>query len=273
MRAPNAAVATVATAKHLPTDTPLPIPSLPSPLADNPQSGVHLPQQARWQIQYSGDLQTDLAVDVFNLDLFDTPAETIATLHQRRVFVMCYFSAGSYEAWRPDALLFPQAALGNELEGWPGEKWLDIRRIDLLAPIMEARLDLARHKSCDGVDPDNVNGYTNESGFPLTADDQKRYNLFLAQAAHRRGLLIGLKNDLEQIAELVSHFDWVLNESCFFYDECEALLPFSQAGKAVFVIEYQRKPSEFCPPALAMNFNALHKKRELDAYRVDCREW
>lgn len=232
-----------------------------------------LPQQVRWQIQYTGELQIDLEVDVFNLDLFDAPSEVIKALHQRNIFVMCYFSAGSYEEWRPDAHLFPQEVLGEDLQGWPGERWLDIRRLDLLSPIMEARLDLAVSKGCDGVDPDNVDSYIHDTGFPLTADAQKRYNIFLAEAAHRRGLMVGLKNDLEQIPQLVSYFDWALNEECFYYGECERLLPFVQSGKPVFVIEYELEPSDFCPQALQMNFNALHKKWELDSYRVDCQEW
>lgn len=232
-----------------------------------------LPVQARWQIQYTGTLNIDLDVEVFNLDLFDTSKETIEKLHQRGVFVMCYFSAGSYEDWRLDASLFPPEVLGHDMEGWPGERWLDIRRIDLLAPIMEARLDLARSKGCDGVDPDNVDGYTHDTGFPLTAEDQKRYNMFLAASAHQRGLLVGLKNDLAQIPELVSHFDWILNEECFSYAECDLLTPFLQAGKPVFVTEYELQPSDFCPQAVQMNINALYKNWELDAERVDCREW
>ncbi len=229
--------------------------------------------QVRWQIQYTGPLQIDVNADVFNVDLFDTPAETIDRLRRRGVFVMCYFSAGSYEAWRPDAAHFPVDALGKELAGWPGEKWLDIRRIDALAPIMQARLDLAFSKGCDGVDPDNVNGYANDTGFPLTAADQERYNIWLAEAAHQRGLLIGLKSDLDQIPALVSSFDWVLNEECFSYHECDLLLPFLQAGKPVFVIEYELEPAAFCPQVLAMNVNALHKRWQLDAYRTDCCEW
>lgn len=236
-------------------------------------SPARLSRQARWQIQYTGTLQIDVNVDVFNVDLFDTPSETIALLRRRGVFVMCYFSAGSYEDWRPDAALFPPAVLGNEMAGWPGEKWLDIRQIDVLAPIMQARLELAVSKGCDGVDPDNVNGYANDTGFPLTAADQEHYNIFLAEAAHQRGLLIGLKNDLDQIPVLVSHFDWALNEECFSYHECDLLLPFLHAGKPVFVIEYELEPAVFCPQALAMNVNALHKHWQLDAYRVDCREW
>lgn len=255
---------------------PMNVPSSSSPavsasIAHTPRPD--LPQQARWQIQYTGDLKLDLDIEVFNLDLFDTSPEDIALLHQRGVFVMCYFSAGSYEDWRSDAHLFPADVLGAAMAGWPGERWLDIRRVDLLTPIMEARLDLARAKGCDGVDPDNVNGYVNETGFSLTAADQQRYNIWLATSAHQRGLFIGLKNDGEQSEALVPYFDWALNESCFFYDECDSLQPFLRSGKPVFVIEYHLEPELFCETANQMNVNALHKRRDLDAYRVDCREW
>jgi len=232
-----------------------------------------LPQKVSWQIQYTGKLDINLDVDVFNLDLFDTPLNIIEALHRRGVFVMCYFSAGSYEDWRPDSSRFPPEVLGKDMEGWPGEKWLDIRRLDLLAPIMEARLELAAQKGCDGVDPDNVDGYTHDTGFPLTYNDQITYNVFLAQAAHSRGLAIGLKNDLKQIPDLLRYFDWILNEECFTYQECNQLLPFVQAGKPVFVIEYELLPQEFCPQANQMRFNALHKNRELDAYRTDCQQF
>jgi len=238
--------------------TPAPTPALP-------------PRYARWQVQYTGTLDLTPAVDLFNLDLFDTPAETIAALHERGVFVMCYFSAGSWEEWRPDAGRFPPEVLGAEMASWPGERWLDVRRLDLLQPLLAARLDLARAKGCDGVDPDNVNGYQQATGFPITAEAQLAYNRWLAEAAHARGLSVGLKNDLEQIPDLLPWFDWALNESCFTYDECELLLPFVEAGKPVFVIEYNQAPEVFCPQALAWGFNALYKHLNLDAYRVDCR--
>ena len=59
--------------------------------------------------------------------------------------------------------------LGKELDGWPGERWLDVRRWDVLEPILAARFDVCRQKGFDAVEPDNVDGYANESGFPLTA--------------------------------------------------------------------------------------------------------
>jgi hypothetical protein len=216
-------------------------------------------------------MEYSLDVDMFNLDLFDTETQVIADLKDRGVFVMCYFSAGSHEDWRPDADKIPRETLGKPMEGWEGETWLDIRQIDALKPVMESRLDLALAKGCDGVDPDNVNGYENDTGFPLTYDDQIAFNIFLANTAHERGLLIGLKNDLGQIEDLLPYFDWMINEECFSFNECDLLLPFTKMGKPVFVIEYELLPQDFCEEANRLGFNALHKNWELDAYRVPCR--
>jgi len=230
-----------------------------------------LPLNASWQIQYSGDLDLSAEADVYNLDLFDTNIEVIDQLHQRGIFVMCYFSAGSYEDWRTDANQFPQDVLGMDMLGWPGEKWLDIRQIQTLKTVMDSRLDLALRKNCDGVDPDNVNGFQNDTGFPLTSADQLAFNIYLADAAHARGLQIGLKNDLDQIPDLLPYFDWALNEECFSFNECQKLMLFVQAGKPVFVIEYELSIEEFCMQANEMNFNALQKNWELDAMRIPCR--
>lgn len=150
---------------------------------------------------------------------------------------MCYFSAGSWENWRPDAQDYPTDILGNDYDGWPGEKWVDIRD-DRLKPILTARLDLARNKGCDGVDPDNVNGYDNDTGFPITAPDQLAFNRWLAQQAHDRGLFIALKNNSNQAADLVNDFDAVVSEECYVHDKCDLFNPFLSANKPVWNIEY-----------------------------------
>lgn len=225
-----------------------------------------------WQWQLAGGaIDTSFDVAMYDVDLFETPAETIAQLHNAGRVVICYFSAGSWEDWRPDAGDFPAAIIGAPLEGWPGENWLDIRSRDVLAPLMAARLDLAVQKGCDGVEPDNVDGYTNESGFDLAYQDQLDYNIWLSEQAHARGLSIGLKNDLNQIPALVEYFDWALNEECPFYDECDLLLPFVEAGKAVFGVEYELSSDEFCPQTNALDFDFLKKNWDLDAWRESCR--
>jgi hypothetical protein len=257
-----------------PQNTHLPLvlrkPSTPTPTPTPPTWWRPAPGIS-WQIQYTGALDLSFDVQMYDLDLFETSQTVIDELHAAGRRVVCYFSAGSWEDWRPDAGQFPESVRGNELEGWPGERWLDIRQMDILGPIMAARLDLAAQKGCDGVDPDNVEGYANDSGFALTAQDQAAYNIWLAAQAHSRGLAVGLKNDLAQIADLINYFDWQLNEQCFQYNECDLLLPFIQAGKPVFGIEYQGDPASFCPQANSMNFDTLVKNLDLDAWRLACR--
>jgi len=224
-----------------------------------------------WQWQLSGTIDDTLEVAMYDLDLFDTPRDLIDRLHARGVVVICYFSAGSHEAWRPDADAFPPEVIGAPLDGWAGERWLDIRT-KAVRTRMRARLERARRSGCDGVEPDNVDGYSNRTGFPLTARDQLSFNRFLARAAHTRGLSVGLKNDLEQVAELEPYFDWALDEECVQYDECDRLAPFISAGKAVFHVEYgdAALAAKICPDANARGFDTLVKHTALDAFRVAC---
>ena len=187
-----------------------------------------------WQWQLKGTLNLSYSVDAYDVDLFDTPASTIAQLHSSGRKVICYFSAGSSEDWRDDYASFKAADMGNALDGWPGERWLDISSANVRS-IMAARLDLAQSKGCDGVEPDNVDGYTNSTGLALTAQQQLDYNRFLATQAHARNLAIGLKNDVDQLATLAPDFDFAVNEQCHEYDECDGYSAFTQANKPVFV--------------------------------------
>jgi hypothetical protein len=214
-------------------------------------------------------IDTSVDAEMFDVDLFETPEEVVEELRLRGRVLICYLSAGAWEEFRPDADAFPDSVLGNS-NGWPGERWLDVRRLDVLGPIMEARLDLCAAKGFDGVEVDNIDGYVNDTGFPLTADDQLAYNRFLADAAHARGLSIGLKNDVEQAASLEPHFDWAINEECALYQECGLLVPFIDAGKAVFHVEYDLDPSEFCALTSQIGFSSMVKRPDLDAWRRPC---
>ena len=237
----------------------------------------HPPVGTTWQWQLTGlPIDSSFAAEMYDIDLFENDAATVAALQAQGRKVICYLSAGSWEDWRPDADAFPSEVLGNDYEGWPGEKWLDIRQIELLAPIMRARLDQCAAKGFDGVEPDNIDAYTSDTGFPLTYQHQLHYNRWLAAEAHARGLSIGLKNDDEQVADLLSHFDWALTEDCFAQDWCSAMAPFVTAGKAVFAAEYTDELSvnqfleQVCPEAELLEFNAILKHRDLDAWRRDC---
>lgn len=223
-----------------------------------------------WQWQLTEPIDTSYNVQMYDVDLNDTPQSTIDQLHSQGRTVICYFSPGSYENWRDDANQFPKIVVGKKYIGWAGEYWLDIRQMGVLAPIMRDRLDLAVAKGCDGVEPDNIHGFTQPTGFPLTYDQQMTYNMWLANEAHIRSLSIGLKNDLEQIPDLVTTYDWTLNEQCYEFDECDLLQPFIAHGKAVFGTEYNTKPADFCLQANAAQYSFIRKHLDLDAWVIPC---
>lgn len=216
-----------------------------------------------YQWQLTGTIDTSVDVQMYDIDLFDTSAAVISKLHADGRVVICYFST-QYENWRPDAKDFPSSALGNALDDWVGEKYVDIRS-SAIRNVMKARLDLAASKGCDGVEPDNVDGYTANTGFPIKAADQLDYNKFLAAEAHKRGLSIGLKNDLDHAAVLMPYFDWALNEQCYQYNECPMLNVFVNAGKAVFNTEYSGSASKICPYMNNLKFTSLIKSLDLGA--------
>ncbi len=235
----------------------------------------------QWQLQpnAAGMLNTTYDVDAYDVDLFETNAAEIAALQAAGRRVICYFSAGSYEGFRPDAGDFPASVLGSPLAGFADERWLDIRS-DAVRQIVSARLDQAVDKGCDCVEPDNVDGYANDSGFDLSAADQLAFNRYVANQAHLRGLCVGLKNDLDQVPQLVEYFDFALNEQCHEYDECELLAPFVAADKAVFNAEYADAfvndaitRAALCAESRAARLQTLVLPLELDdAFRLSCEE-
>jgi hypothetical protein len=227
-----------------------------------------------WQWQLSDPpVDNSLDAQVYDIDLFDNDAAVIRELHSRGRKVICYISVGSWEDWRPDAGDFPDEVLGNNYEGWPGEKWLDIRHIDLLAPILRARLDLCKTKGFDAVEPDNIEIHDNETGFPITYEDQLNYARWLADEAHARGLAIGIKNAPDMVGDSLSFFDFAITEDAYYFNWIKEMLPFIQAGKPVFAAEYTDMDVDFsaaCAWGKKNNVSFILKNRILTAWRQTC---
>jgi endo-alpha-1,4-polygalactosaminidase (GH114 family) len=224
-----------------------------------------------WQWQLQGHVDTSFEVQMYDIDGFEATGSLVSSIHSDGAAAVCYVDVGSWENWRPDAGRFPERVLGRS-NGWKGERWLDIRRMKVLAPLMRERLGMCADKGFDGVELDLVDGYQNRTGFPLSGADQRRYNVFLANEAHRLGLSVALKNDLGQIGALLPYFDYAVNEQCHRYHECDRLDAFVEAGKAVFGVEYGLRTSEFCPKSNDHDFNFLKKDLDLRALpRVPCR--
>jgi hypothetical protein len=245
---------------------------LETPFQPVPTDWWHPAPGLTWQWQLDDEVDTSLEAEVYDIDLYVDQA-VIETLHARGVKVICYISVGSWEDWRPDADQFPPEILGNDYEGWPGERWLDIRRIDLLSPIMSNRLDLCKAKGFDGVEPDNIEIYDNNTGFPISYQKQLAYASWLAEAAHQRGLAIGLKNAPNMVADSLSFFDFAITEDAFYYGWIEKLLPFIKAGKPVFAAEYTDMDVNFkaaCAWGTQHHVSFIQKNRILTAFRITC---
>ncbi|RMY08883.1 hypothetical protein D0866_14701 [Hortaea werneckii] len=203
--------------------------------------------RATWQIVLRHPLELspnapaiEPDVDVFDIDLFDNPASTIDALHRLDKKVVCYFSAGSYEPYRSDSSQFRESDLGEPLDGWPDEKWLDINSPNVRR-IMANRIALARKKGCDAIDPDNIDGYNNDNGLDLEAYDSIKFIRFLSQEALAKGLSIGLKNAAEIVSDIEADVQFSVVEECTEYEECGNFAPFINANKPVFQIEYPSK--------------------------------
>jgi hypothetical protein len=240
-------------------------------------------QGLRWQYQLQGKINTKICTkvfgtpkgtpcvrpDVYVIDLYNhlgTALNTVAVdaIHTLGKKAVCYVSAGSYENWRPDASAYPAGVLAHS-NGWPGERWVDIRQIDVLRPILEARADKCVEAGFDAIDWDNVDGYTNNTGLPLTGADQLAFNTAIADIAHDRGLAVGLKNDLEQLAALKDDFEFAVNEQCHQYQECGWYDDWIAAGKPVLQIEYTGTPKKICAPANLAGRDTIKKSLKLTA--------
>jgi hypothetical protein len=223
---------------------------------------------APWQWQLQGKIDTGVAACFFDVDGFETPQATVAALQRSGRVAICYLDVGSWESYRPDAKRFPRSVLGRRYEGFPDERWLDVAHFHRFAPILERRFRLCAHKGFDAVEPDNLAGFENKTGFPLTAADQLRFNRWVATRVHALGMAVALKNDPQQVPALAGRFDFAIVEQCFQYDECGSYEPFLRRGKAVFEAEYELEPSEYCAAAAALGFSSIRK-----SYGLFARPW
>lgn len=226
-----------------------------------------------WQWQLDGTIDTSFDVDAYDIDLFDTPDDVMDELHGAGRRVICYFDT-AYEPGRPDSAQL-ESYTHNEVEGWPGQFWLDVTEPAVVA-VMHDRLELAASRDCDAVEADDVDSRSNDPGTGITAAEQQAFIRDLADTAHGLGMSFGLKNDLEEIDQLLGDVDFAINEECFEYDECDTLAPFIAANKAVFQTEYTEgslatKGDEVCADANERDLDTLIKHLDLDAPRYSCR--
>ncbi len=231
------------------------------------------PPGARWDWQLTEPLDLDANVEVIDLHPDLVSKADISALKAKGIYTICYVSVGTVEKTSPDGDLFPVEVVGKTYEDWPDEKFLDVRRTDLLVPIMRARFEKCREKGFDAVEPDNMDVHDNESGFVLGPADTIDYVRALAKEAHALGLAIGQKNVPALSAELVGDLDFAITESCHQDGWCADMKPWFDAGKPVLAAEYEDRPLDIdaaCAMARRLPLSMIVKDRDLTARREDC---
>lgn len=261
----------VATATTQPTAMPSPT-SAPSPTATQQpkswwQPKPDAPIHWHWQLSETFVYPRDVLphVTVYDIDGELTSAETVAQLHALGpdIKVICYFDAGVFETYRSDAGRFPKSVIGKADVGWDGSYWLDIRQTDILLPIMRDRMQhWCKDKGFDAIEPDETEVWSNDSGFPITKQQNNAYNQQIAAMAHELGLSVGLKGNTSEAPDLWPYFDWTLNEQCWEYAECDKIRDsFIAHGKAALNIEYNVNPD--CTTANAWHLNSARRDLNL----------
>jgi hypothetical protein len=209
---------------------------------------------------------------LYDIHGFDNPASTVAALHAAGRHADCYIETGAWEDYRPDAAQYPATVLGSSMDGYPSERYVDIRSEAVVA-IVKARVKMCADKGFDAVEPDIDDSYQEATGFPITQADNVKFNTTIANYAHSLGLSIALKNGYEPsfAAAMEPVVDFVLTEQCFEQGNCASYQPFTTAGKAVLAVEYNLDTEDFCTEANRLGFNAVKHGVNLDGGRQPCR--
>lgn len=257
--------------------------ALPEPIPCNLSRGsCYAPEihdRWQWQLSCSPDIPTCTKlispgdqVQFYDIDWEENSKKTVRKIHNSGGRAIAYISAGTWENYRSDKDDFPKCVIGTQYEEWPDEYWLDVRRIDVLLPIMRERMKVCKKKGFDGVQFDNLDGFQQSTGFPLTRKDYVKYAARLSNIAHTMGLSCAWENSVELRKELLPYMDWFLMEECFAHGECSAARTFTDAGKFVGGVEYVEgvNSMKFCNTYAKFHISGMLKKINLGFYRTPC---
>ena len=226
-------------------------------------------RQWQWQWQLHGVLDPAVEADVFVLDPVTTTSAQTAELRSQDRRLVCQVYVGSVHPDDPDESRYPPEVRGATTAR-TGRTWLDVRRWDTLRPVLADRFRLCRGKGFGAVMLADADGYDQHSGFPLDFDHQLQFNRRVAALARSLDLSPGLLGDLPQVEALAPDFDFAVNEECVRLRQCDKLLPFADADKPVFHVEYTGTVTDFCVTSVGYGFASIRKNRALDSWRLPC---
>jgi hypothetical protein len=197
-------------------------------------AGGH-PMRWDWQIGRTTPRQRTgaRAVDIYDIDGFLTSRAQVRALHTRwraatlpHPKAVCYLDL-AWEDYRPDATPgrgFPAATLGKIYFGYPQERWVDLRQLRALEPVLDRRLEMCAAKGFDAVELDDIDSFDPPSttGFHLTPGDFQNFLAVAFNEIHRLGMTGLWKN-----SPLLSwwgrrYADGAVVEECYRYHGCTA---------------------------------------------------
>lgn len=223
---------------------------------------------AFWDWQLTSPYDLNVNVEVLVLDADDFEAGDLEDLRARGVKPYCYISVGTREDYRDDAGYFPPEVVGKPLGNWPDEVYLDIRRQDIIMPIMKSRMNRCKSVGFQGIEADNIDLHNNDTGFDIGIPEVIAYTTALARYAHEIGMEIGQKNATGLAPLLVKYFDFIMVEECFKYDFCDEVQPYQDEGKPVMGVEYFEAGLDWdatCAAAKDRGIHLLIKNYEVTA--------
>ena len=222
---------------------------LPAPVPCRPAAGRacwypphlaadHRPMRWDWQIGRVAPLKRTgrRAVDLYDLDGFLTTAAQVRAIattwpastlpHPRTI---CYVDL-AWEDYRPDATpspaggYFPAATLGAVYYGYPQERWVDLRQLDALEPMLRERISMCARKGFDAVELDDIDSFDppSETGFRLTPGDVQNFLAFAFNEIHRDGMTGLWKNSPWLSWWGRRYADGAVLEECYFDRGCTA---------------------------------------------------
>lgn len=225
-----------------------------------------------WDWQLTG-LNMDTQVDFLDVEPDMITGEQVAAFKAKGTYMVCYVSVGTREDWRDDFADFPDEILGERYQDWPDETFLDVRRLDILLPIMRARFERCAALGFDAIEPDNMDVHWEDTGFDYGQDEMRDYVIALAKIANELGLGMGQKNTPDLAVELVEHLDFALFEGCVGLEYCDAGAPYVTAGKPVLNAEYGvqlKDQAAVCETSAASGVITIFKQLDLDASGTAC---
>ena len=220
---------------------------LPAPVACRPRphrpcwypphlNARHHPMRWDWQIGRVAPLQRTgrQAVDIYDVDGFLTTAAQVRAIRTRwqastlrHPKAVCYLDL-AWEDYRPDGSpggpSFPRSVLGHVYFGFPQERWVDLRQLDALKPMLDRRIAMCARKGFDAVELDDIDSFDPPSttGFRLTPGDAQNFLAYAFNQVHRDGMTALWKN-----SPLLSwwgrqYTDGAVVEECYVFHQCFA---------------------------------------------------